>query len=120
MSGVGGRVQGVCNRLVPAKIPLRTNPDGSIVRVKDIGRTQLGSEIPDMKFSFNGKPAAMMAIRQEAGANALDTADHIKSKMKELANYFPQGMKVVYPYDTTPFVNRQDQAAAHPSGGGLT
>ena len=45
-----------------------------------------------------------MAIRQAAGANALDTADAVKAKLKEMSNIFPQGMKVVYPYDTTPFV----------------
>jgi len=87
-----------------ANIPLRTNPDGSIVRVKDIGRTELSSEAPDMKFFYNGKPASGIAIRQEAGANALETAEGVKAKMKELSQFFPAGMKVVYPYDTTPFV----------------
>jgi HAE1 family hydrophobic/amphiphilic exporter-1 len=87
-----------------AAIPLRTNPDGSIVRVRDIGRTELGSEQPDITVAYNGKPAGMLAIRQEAGANALDTANRIKAKMVELSEFFPTGMKVVYPYDTTPFV----------------
>jgi hydrophobe/amphiphile efflux-1 (HAE1) family protein len=87
-----------------ANIPLRTNPDGSIVRVKDIGRTELGTEAPDMKFFYNGKPAGGIAIRQEAGANALETAGGVKAKMTELSQFFPAGMKVVYPYDTTPFV----------------
>ena len=87
-----------------ANIPLRTNPNGSIVRVKDIGRTELGSESPDTKFFFNGKPVSGIAIRQEAGANALETAEGVKAKMKELSQFFPAGMKVVYPYDTTPFV----------------
>ncbi len=87
-----------------AKIPLRTNPDGSVVRVKDIGRTELASESPDTIFLYNGRPAAGIAIRQEAGANALDTADGVKAKMQELSEYFPAGMKAVYPYDTTPFV----------------
>jgi len=85
-------------------IPLRTNPDGSIVRVKDVGRTELGSESYDVEATYNGKPAAAMAIRQAPGANALDTAEAIKTKLKEMSQYFPQGMKVVYPYDTTPFV----------------
>jgi hydrophobe/amphiphile efflux-1 (HAE1) family protein len=89
-----------------AAIPLRTQSDGSIVRVRDIGRTELGTEFPDIRILFNGKPAAMLAIRQEAGANALDTANGIKSKMAELSKYFPagSGMKVIFPYDTTPFV----------------
>jgi len=85
-------------------IPLRTNPDGSVVRVRDVARTELGTEFADMKASFNGHPAAALAIRQEAGANALDTAAAVKTKMQELSRYVPAGMKVVYPYDTTPFV----------------
>lgn len=87
-----------------AAVPLRTNPDGSVVKVKDIGRTELGTELPDMKFRFDGKPAGVLAIRQEAGANALETADRIKAKMEELSRLFPAGVKVVYVYDTTPFV----------------
>ncbi len=87
-----------------AAIPMRTNPDGSVVRIKDVGRTELGTESYDSQVFYNGKPAAGMAIRQEPGANALDTADAIKAKLAEMSRYFPHGMKVVYPYDTTPFV----------------
>jgi len=86
-----------------AAIPIRTNPDGSVVRVKDIGRTELGTERSDIVANYNGKPAAAMAIRQAAGANALDTANAIKQKLEEMSHYFPPGMKVIYPYDTTPF-----------------
>jgi len=87
-----------------SNIPLRTNPDGSFVRVKDIGRVELGAEFYDMERRYNGKPAAGLAIRQEPGANALATADAVKKKMAEMSRYFPHGMKVIYPYDTTPFV----------------
>ena len=87
-----------------AAIPIRTNPDGSIVRIKDVGRTELGTEAYDIQDFYNGKPAAGMAIRLEPGANALDTANRIKKKLEEMSHYFPPGMKVVYPYDTTPFV----------------
>ncbi len=86
-----------------AAIPIRTNPDGSIVRIRDIGRTELGTEFYDIVANYNGKPSAAMAIRQVPGANALDTANAIKSKLEEMSRYFPQGMKVIYPYDTTPF-----------------
>ena len=85
-------------------IPLRNNPDGSIVRVRDVAHTELGTEFYDIKGLFNGKPATALAVRQEAGANALDTAAGVKAKMVELSRYFPAGMRVVYPYDTTPFV----------------
>ena len=87
-----------------AAIPLRANPDGSVVRVSDIGRTELGAENYDIESLYNGKPSAGLAIRQAAGANALDTADNVRAKMAELSAFFPPGVKVVYPYDTTPFV----------------
>jgi hydrophobe/amphiphile efflux-1 (HAE1) family protein len=87
-----------------AAIPLRVNPDGSIVRVRDVGRTELGTERYERTTLYNGKPAAALAVRQAPGANALDTANAIKAKMNELARYFPHGMKAIYPYDTSPFV----------------
>src|SRR5271157_1704565 len=87
-----------------ASVPIRTNPDGSKVRIKDVGRAELGTESYDEEVNFNGKPAAAMAIRQAAGANALDTANAIRAKLDEMSHFFPPGMKVVYPYDTTPFI----------------
>ncbi len=87
-----------------AAIPLRTNPDGSIVRVRDVGRTELGTEKYGSHTLYNGRPATALAIRLAPGANALATADAVKAKLKELSRYFPTGMKVVYPLDTTPFV----------------
>ena len=87
-----------------AAIPLRINPDGSMVRVRDVGTTELGTERYDTDVLYNGLPEAAMAIRQAPGANALDTANNIKAKLDELSQYFPPGMKIIYPYDTTPFV----------------
>lgn len=87
-----------------AGIPLRTNPDGSVVRVKDVARVELGTETYDVDVRHNGRPSTGLAIRQAAGANALQTADNVRAKITELSPYFPTGMKVVYPYDTTPFV----------------
>ena len=86
-----------------ASIPLRIDPDGSIVRVRDVGRTELGTERYGRHQLFNGKPAAVLMVRLAAGANAIETADAVKVKMQELAGYFPAGMKVIYPLDTTPF-----------------
>ena len=87
-----------------AGIPIRVNPDGSTVRVRDVGRTELGTDQYDIDAYYNGKPSAAMGIRMMAGANALDTATAIKAKLKDMSRYFPPGMKVIYPYDTTPFV----------------
>ncbi len=86
-----------------ARIPIRTNPDGSIVRIRDVGRVELGTERYDIVDRYNGKHAAFLAIRKEPGANSLKTADRIKKKLQEMSRYFPPGVKVVYPYDTTPF-----------------
>ena len=85
-------------------IPLRNNSDGSIVRVRDVARTELGTEFDNVRIKYNGHPTAGLAIRQEAGANALETAAGVKAKMEELSRYFPSGMSIVYPFDTTPFV----------------
>ncbi len=87
-----------------AAIPVRINPDGSIIRIRDIGRTELGTEVYDIQAEYNDKPATGLAIRQAAGANALDTADAVKAKLAELSKFFPPGLKVVYPYETTPFI----------------
>ncbi len=87
-----------------AAIPIRVNRSGSIVRIKDIGRVELGTESYDIEGFYNGKPSAGLGIRMASGANALDTADAVKAKLKEMSQYFPHGMKVTYPYDTTPFI----------------
>jgi HAE1 family hydrophobic/amphiphilic exporter-1 len=86
-----------------ASVPIRTNPDGSVVRIRDVGRTELGTEQYGIVGQYNGKPLGGLAIRQAAGANALETADAIRAKLKEMGPFFPHGMKIVYPYDTTPF-----------------
>ncbi|MBI5015518.1 MAG: efflux RND transporter permease subunit [Deltaproteobacteria bacterium] len=83
---------------------LRTNPDGSAVLLKDVADCRIGTENYDVLARYNGKPVAGLAIKLAAGANALATADRVKAKMAELSRFFPQGMKVIYPYDTTPFV----------------
>src|SRR5512138_2828855 len=85
-------------------IVLRTNPDGSTVKLKDVAESKIGTENYEVQSYYNGKPVGGMAIRLAAGANALDTGARVKAKMAELEKYFPAGMKVVYPYDSTPFV----------------
>jgi multidrug efflux pump len=85
-------------------IILRTNSDGSSVHLRDVARSELGSENYSSVARFNGKPAAGMAIKLATGANALDTAKAVKDKLAELSKFFPAGMKVVYAYDTTPFI----------------
>ncbi|EGR6254269.1 efflux RND transporter permease subunit [Salmonella enterica] len=86
------------------KVTLRVNTDGSVVHLKDVARIELVGENYNVVARINGKPASGLGIKLATGANALDTATAIKVKLAELQPFFPQGMKVVYPYDTTPFV----------------
>jgi multidrug efflux pump len=86
------------------KILLRVNADGSQVRLKDVARVELGAENYNMVARFNGKPAAGLGIKLATGANALNTATAIRERVDELKPFFPNGLEVVYPYDTTPFV----------------
>jgi hydrophobe/amphiphile efflux-1 (HAE1) family protein len=85
-------------------ILLRTQADGSAVRLSDVARIELGSESYATVGRFNGKPAAGLAIKLATGANALDTVRGIDAKIEELSKFFPPGVEVIKPYDTTPFV----------------
>lgn len=86
------------------KVTLKVNPDGSVVHLSDVARIELGGENYNTVAKINGQAAAGLGIKLATGANALDTAAGIKAKLASLQPYFPQGMKIVYPYDTTPFV----------------
>ncbi|NFV80874.1 efflux RND transporter permease subunit [Magnetospirillum aberrantis] len=85
-------------------ILLKVNTDGSQVRLKDVARIEIGSESYENVARYNGKPAAGLAVKLATGANALDTAELVRKRFAELKPFFPQGVDVVYPYDTTPFV----------------
>ncbi len=87
-----------------AGILLRVNVDGSRVFLRDVARIELGSESYTTLSRYNMKPSTGMAIKPAAGANALDTVAGVKKKVDELKTFFPPGVKVIYPYDTTPFV----------------
>ena len=87
-----------------AAIVLKTQADGSIVRLGDVAECRIGTESYDTLSYYNGMPVGAMAVRLASGANALETATRIKDKMEELSGYFPPGVKVVYPFDSTPFV----------------
>ncbi len=87
-----------------AGILLRVNPDGSQVRLGDVARVGLNAENYTRDTKYNGNPGAGIAIRLAAGQNALETMKGIRSTLDGLAPFFPHGMEVVYPLDTTPFV----------------
>ena len=85
-------------------ILLKVNQDGSQVRLRDVAKIELGGESYDVVAKFNGQPASGLGIKLATGANALDTANAIRAELKKMEPFFPSGLKIVYPYDTTPFV----------------
>jgi multidrug efflux pump len=85
-------------------ILVKTNPDGSSVRLRDVARVELGQDNYNFVARFNGHPAAGMAVKLAPGANALATAEAVKKRVAELEASFPPGVHVVFPNDTTPFV----------------
>ncbi|EPJ7510937.1 TPA: multidrug efflux RND transporter permease subunit AcrB, partial [Klebsiella pneumoniae] len=85
-------------------ILLKVNQDGSQVRLRDVAKIELGGESYDVVAKFNGQPASGLGIKLATGANALDTANAIRAELAKMEPFFPSGMKIVYPYDTTPFV----------------
>ncbi|MCH2089383.1 MAG: efflux RND transporter permease subunit [Pseudoalteromonas sp.] len=84
---------------------VKTNADGSVVRLSDVADVELGGENYGVVARFNGKPASGLGVKLASGANALDTADGVKAALAELEPFFPEGLTTVVPYDTTPFVS---------------
>ena len=82
-------------------IILRANPDGSLVRLKDVGRIELGAESYTQQATTNGAPAAVVLLYQNPGSNALEAATKAKRKMKELVAHFPPDMESALTLDTT-------------------
>ena len=87
-----------------SKILLKVNQDGSQVRLSDVAKVELGGESYDVIARYNGQPASGLGIKLATGANALDTAAAVRQTIEKMKPFFPHGLEVVYPYDTTPFV----------------
>lgn len=86
-------------------IIIRANSDGSTLRLKDVARVELAAKDYDFKGRVNGKPATLVGIFLQPGANALEVADDVRTTMKGLAERFPDGLSYSIPYDTTRFVD---------------
>jgi hydrophobe/amphiphile efflux-1 (HAE1) family protein len=95
------------------EILLRTNPDGSMVRLSDVARVELGAENYSYQARYNGKQAAGFAIKLAPGANALDTVAAVKTQMAELQKQFPRDIKYAYAFDTSPFVKLSLEQVVH-------
>ncbi|PZV39623.1 efflux RND transporter permease subunit [Mesorhizobium kowhaii] len=85
-------------------IILKSTTDGSLVRLNDVATVELGAESYTTQANYNGKPAAGVAVNLATGANAINTAEAVRTTINRLSSTFPQGVEVVYPYDTSPFV----------------
>ncbi|SCW54212.1 efflux RND transporter permease subunit [Ancylobacter rudongensis] len=85
-------------------IILKSTTDGSLVRVNDVATVELGAESYTTSSRYNGMAAGGLAINLGTGANAIDTAEKVKAAIERMKPTFPEGVEVVYPYDTTPFV----------------
>ena len=95
------------------QIFLKQNSDGSVVRLSDVAKVEIGTESYDFKARYNGKPAGGIAIKLATGANAIDTAKAIDTKMEELRVNFPEGFKDTIAYDTVPFVKLSIESVVH-------
>lgn len=86
-------------------ILIRTNSDGSSLRLKDLARVELGAEDYSVNAFYNGHPAVAFGLFLQPGANALNVAEGVAKKLEELSQTFPEGLQYAIPYDTTSFVN---------------
>ena len=87
-------------------ILLRVQPSGGQVRLRDVARIEFGGENYGISAKINGNPASGLAVKLASGANALDTIKAVRATLDQLEPNFPHGVKVVYPYDTSPFVQQ--------------
>ena len=83
---------------------VRALPNGSMIRLKDVARVELGAQSYDLEGRFRGNPTTFLLTFLSPGANALDTVKRIRHQMDELAKSFPAGMAYDIPYDTTRFI----------------
>ena len=87
-----------------AQIVLRTGDSGAVVRVGDVARVELGSQIYSFSGRFNGQPATVLAVYQSPGANALAVSDGVIAELENLTGRFPDGVEYAIPFNTTGFV----------------
>ncbi|UHL64917.1 multidrug efflux RND transporter permease subunit [Paralcaligenes sp. KSB-10] len=95
------------------KIVLRSNVDGSSVRLSDVARTEIGADNYQFGARLNGKPTAAFAISLSPDANALSTAQGVKTEMAQLAKFFPGNISYAIPYDTSPYVKISIEQVVH-------
>ncbi len=96
-----------------AKIVLKTDVNGEITYLRDVSRSEMGAKSQDTLARVDGRPSAGLAVYLLPGSNALDTADRVKAKMRELEASFPKGLRYAIHYDTTPFIRESVDEVFH-------
>lgn len=96
-----------------ADMIVRTGADGEVTYLKDVARVEMGARSQDVLLQRNGKPSVGIGIFQLPGSNALDVANGVKAKMRELQPRFPKGLNYEINYDTTPFIRESVDAVFH-------
>src|ERR1700756_4096458 len=96
-----------------ADIILNTGKDGEVTYLRDVSRTELGARNQDTLCRLDGRPSPAVIVFLLPGANALDTADGIKARMRELETRFPRGLRYLIGYDTTPFIRESVDEVFH-------
>jgi HAE1 family hydrophobic/amphiphilic exporter-1 len=99
---VAGRLEDVA-QFENIIVKIDTGHGGRIIRIRDVGRVDLGAQSYSQFCTFDGRPSAGVAIYQLPGANALAVADEVSAAMKRLSKSFPEGLKYEIPFDTTEF-----------------
>lgn len=94
-------------------IILRSNPDGEILRLKDVADIEFGSAMYDIYSNLNGKPSAAIVVKQSFGSNASDVIKNVKTLMTELKENFPKGMHYEISYDVSKFLDASIEKVVH-------
>ncbi|MBP0617685.1 efflux RND transporter permease subunit [Jiella mangrovi] len=94
-------------------IILKTESDGSLVTLGDVARVEIGAESYNSSARYNGYPAAGFGVNLASGANAIDTAEGVRAALDNLKSTLPADVSIVYPYDTTPFVELSIEKVYH-------
>ncbi|UWU13210.1 efflux RND transporter permease subunit [Rhizobium sullae] len=95
------------------RIILKVEKDGSTVRLSDVSRVEIGQESYGGSSRYNGQPSSGFAVNLAIGANAIDTAERVRSALDTIGRGLPEGVEITYPYDTTPFVELSIEKVVH-------
>jgi hydrophobe/amphiphile efflux-1 (HAE1) family protein len=96
-----------------SELLILTTPEGGAIRLSDVGRVEMGAENYAFISRFNGQPASGFGVSLATGANALDTADRVKTAVDKISEQFPQDMEYAFPVDSTPFIKTSIESVQH-------